>query len=123
MEMLELWVVKAMQEGVHINGEIIQQKWTHFADIEEIPDDERFKLSEGWLMSFKKQCGLKQFKAHGKAGSADPAKVKSEHERARKLIQEAGYGLKDIFNIDETGLFYAYDFLSLVGLCNSFTIP
>jgi len=53
IEMLELWVAKAMQEGVHINGKIIQQKWTHFADIEGIPDDERLELSEGWLTSFK----------------------------------------------------------------------
>ena len=106
-EMLELWVAKAMQEGVHLSGEVIRQKWTHFANLEGIPDDERLELSEGWLTSFKKRCGLKQFKAHGEAGSADPAKVASERERVRKLIQESGYELKNIFNMDETGLFYA----------------
>ena len=82
--MLELWVAKAMQEGVHLSGEIIQQKWTHFADIEGVLNDDRLKLSEGWLTAYKKQCGLKQFKAHGKAGSADPAKVKSECKRVQK---------------------------------------
>ena len=56
---------------------------------------------------FKKQCGLKQFKAHGEAGSADPVEVEDEHEQVQNLIREAGYQLKDIFNMDETGLFYA----------------
>ena len=77
-EMLELWVAKAMEEGVHLSGEIIWQKWSDFADIEGIPDNERLELSEGWLTAFKKQCGLKQFKAHGEAGSVDPATVQSE---------------------------------------------
>ena len=31
-EMLELWVAKAMEEGVRLTGEVIRQKWTHFAD-------------------------------------------------------------------------------------------
>ena len=107
MEMLKLWIAKAMHEGVHLSGEIIWQKWTHFADIKGIPKDERLDLSEGWLMAFKKRCGLKQFKAHGEAGSADPASVKEECERVRGIIEESGYPKKNLFNMDETGLFWA----------------
>ena len=106
-EMLELWVAKAMQGGVNLTGEIIQQKWTHFANIVGVPDDDRLQLSKGWLTSFKRRCSLKEFKAHGEAGSADPSKVASERVRVQNLIEESGYGLKDLFNMDETGLFYA----------------
>ena len=106
-KMLELWVAMAMQDGVRLTGEVIQQKWTHFADAEGIPGDEQLQLSDGWLASFKRRCGLKEFKAHGKAASADSVDVEQERKRIRSLIQELGYPLKDIFNMDETGLFYA----------------
>ncbi|GLB34609.1 putative DDE superfamily endonuclease [Lyophyllum shimeji] len=106
-EMLELWVTKAMSDGVYVNGEVLRQQWTRFADMEGIPDDERLNLSEGWLTKFKRRCGLQEFRRHGEAGSADPADVERERERLRELIAKYGYRLKDIFNMDETGLFYA----------------
>ena len=85
---------------------VLRQKWHKFADLEGIPQDERLTLSEGWLTSFKWQCGLKEFRTHSEAGSVDPAMVEIECERIRKLIQKYGYRLKDIFNMDKTGLFY-----------------
>ena len=104
--MLELWVAKAMADGVHVNGEILCQKWINFADLVGVPNDERLNLSEGWLTAFKKRCGLKEFKRHGEAASASTEDVDKEHERIRELIRHR-YQLKDIFNMDETGLFYA----------------
>ncbi len=107
--MLELWVAQALSNGVAVlTGEIIRQKWTRFADMAGIPDDERLALSEGWLTSFKRRCGLKEFKRHGEAGSAKPTDVEAERQRIRNIISEGKYELKDIFNMDETGLFYAY---------------
>lgn len=107
--MLELWVAQAMSNGVAVlTGEIIRQKWTRFADMAGIPDDERLALSEGWLTSFKRRCGLKEFKRHGEAGSAKPTDVEAERKRIRNIISEGKYELKDIFNMDETGLFYAW---------------
>jgi hypothetical protein len=32
--------------------------------------------------------------------------VERERERVQNLIKESGYALRDIFNMDETGLFY-----------------
>ena len=106
-EMLELWVAKAMADNVHVNGEILCQKWTKFADLVGVPNDERLNLSEGWLTAFKNCCGLKEFKKHGEAASASDEDVDKERERIRELITEYRYRLKDIFNMDETGLFYA----------------
>jgi hypothetical protein len=106
-EMLELWVAKAMADNVPVNGEILRQKWTRFADLVGVPGDERLNLSEGWLTAFKKRCGLKEFRRHGEAASSDPADVAKERARIRELIVKHRYRLKDIFNMDETGLFYA----------------
>jgi hypothetical protein len=89
--MLELWVTKAMADHIHLSGEIIRQKWTRFADLVGIPQNERLGLSDRWLASFKKRCGLKEFKQHGEAGSVDPADVEHEHERICYLIVKYKY--------------------------------
>jgi hypothetical protein len=114
--MLELWVSKAMAENLLITGEVLHQKWSKFADLAGVPKDEHLILSDGWLSRFKTRNGLKQFKRHGEAGSADPEVIRTERSRLQKLmeelIQEHGYTLKDIFNMDETGLFYGTHHLS-----------
>jgi Tc5 transposase DNA-binding domain len=53
-EMLELWIAKAMLDGVQLSGEILRQKWTRFADLVGVPMDERLVLSEGWLEALKR---------------------------------------------------------------------
>lgn len=52
--------------------------------------------------------GLKQLKRHGEAGSANPETIACERRRLQALIEKYGYGLKDLFNMDETGLFYGH---------------
>ncbi len=61
-------------------------------------------MSEGWLSKFKARNGLKNFKRHGEAGSADPQVVEAEREHMKGVLAE--YELRDIYNMDETGLFY-----------------
>jgi hypothetical protein len=107
-EMLELWVSKAMTNGILLTGEVLRQKWRTFADLAGVPDDERLTLSEGWLSRFKGRTNLKQLKRHGEAGSAEPAVVERERLRIQELIERYGYQPKDIFNMDETGFFYAH---------------
>ena len=47
--MMNLWVLKAMSEGILLTREVLCQKWTKFANLVGIPKDERLKLSNGWL--------------------------------------------------------------------------
>jgi hypothetical protein len=103
-EMMDLWVSKAMADNLLLTGEVLRQKWAKFADLVGIPHDERLNLSDGWLARFKARNGLKQFKRHGEAGSADAATVERERQRIQELIKKYGYELQDIFNMDETGL-------------------
>ena len=51
---------------------------------------------------------MKESKRHGEAASANAETVEKERERIQDLIAKYGYELRDIFNMDETGLFYAY---------------
>jgi len=107
-EMMYLWVSKAMGDGILLTGEILRQKWNAFANLVGIPDDDRLKLSNGWLKCFKDRNGLKETRRHGEAGSARVETVERERKRMQELIKKYGYELRDIFNMDETGLFYGY---------------
>lgn len=107
-EMMDLWVTQAMAHGIDVTGDVLRHKWRSFADRVGIPEEDRLNLSDGWLSKFKARAGLKEFKRHGEAASADAATVEHERRRVQELIRESGYELRDIFNMDETGLFYAY---------------
>ena len=106
--MMYLWVSKAMGDRIVLTGEILRQKWNTFADMVGIPEDDRLKLSNGWLGRFKDRNGLKEMKRHGEAASSAADTVEKERKRVQDLIKEADYQLRDIYNMDETGLFYGY---------------
>jgi len=71
-----------------------------------VPEDDRLKLSNGWLARFKDRNGLREWKWHGEAASANDETVEQEQKRIQNLIKEGQYQLRDIYNMDETGLFY-----------------
>jgi len=106
-EMLELWVSKAVAEKLLLTGEVIRQKWQKFADLVGVPEDERLSLSEGWLSRFKARNNLKEIKRHGEAASVTSETVEVERLRIQELIKKYGYKPGDIFNMDESSLFYA----------------
>ena len=91
-----------------LTGEVLRQRWNAFTTYVEIPEEDRLKLSNGWLESFKDRHGLKEMKRHGEAASTSAATVEKERKRIQELITMYGYELRDIFNMDETGLFYGY---------------
>jgi Tc5 transposase DNA-binding domain len=117
-EMLELWVEQAMRDKIQLSGEVLRQKWTQFADLCGVSKDERLALSTGWLERTKHRLGLREFKRHGEAASADPVAVESERERVKKLIEKGGYKAQDVYNMDETGLFYGYVPVFLYACCS-----
>ncbi|KAH0589879.1 hypothetical protein H2248_000070 [Termitomyces sp. 'cryptogamus'] len=82
-----------MSDGIELQSEILRKKWEHFADLVGVPTDERITCSKGWLDCFKKQYGLRSFKYHGEAGSADPQDVDREYaevERALSHLENLG---------------------------------
>ncbi|KAG6874542.1 hypothetical protein C0993_000430, partial [Termitomyces sp. T159_Od127] len=94
-EMMDLWVSKAMAEGILLTGDVLRAKWKHFADLACIPIDERLDLSNGWLARYKVRANLKGFHRHGEAGSASVEVVETERSRIQELILQYGYDLKD----------------------------
>ena len=107
-KMLELWVLKVTADNLLITGKVLCQKWIKFVDLADVLEGKHLGLSESWLACFKNRNGLKQFKHHGKGESVGTERIKRERRHVQKLIEEYGYELRDIFNMDETGLFYGY---------------
>ena len=63
-----------------------------------------FKASNGWLESFKKRHNIACAVACGESASVSSTTVDDWKSRLPALYQ--GYAAKDIFNMDETGVFY-----------------
>lgn len=103
-EALSMWVCQALEDGITVTGDVIREKWRRFARAFNIPEDQWPVLSEGWLTRFKERNGLKERKKHGEAGSQSIATADAERKRVQEICQL--FKLCDIYNLDETGLFW-----------------
>ena len=63
-----------------------------------------FETSNGWLEHFKKCFGLRQTRIVGEAGEVPITTIKAWMERLPEIIQ--GYSADNIWNMDESGLFF-----------------
>ena len=63
-----------------------------------------FSYSNGWLEWFKKRHGILLHKVYGESNEVNLAHVEKSREELRCIISK--YELSDVYNIDETGLFY-----------------
>ena len=63
-----------------------------------------FKGSQGWLEKWKKRFAIKQLKICGESGEVQGETVDSWKERLPEIVQ--GYSKDNIWNMDETGLFF-----------------
>ena len=63
-----------------------------------------FNFSNGWFQGFKQRYGIIRRVKHGEADSVDPEVVLKSREYMKKITNH--YSQRDIYNMDETGLFY-----------------
>ena len=92
---------KARSKNIPISGPIIQKKALEFSAELEI---ENFQASNGWLTNWKGRYNIKQFVVSGESADVSPEVVAEFKERLSSII--ADYDSHDIFNCDETGVFY-----------------
>jgi DDE superfamily endonuclease/Tc5 transposase DNA-binding domain/Fission yeast centromere protein N-terminal domain len=94
------------KKGV-ITGDILQAKASEiFKRLPQFQNTPEPKWSNGWLDGFKKRFKIKEYVRHGEASSAavnDPEMI-AKMTKLRKLC--AQYHPRDIFNMDETGLYW-----------------
>lgn len=101
------WQQRMQKKNAVITQEILKAKakeiWERLPQYNEVDSP---KWSNGWIDGFKKRFKIKEYIRHGEASSADinnPQAI-SQMEELRALC--ATYDPCNIFNMDETGLFW-----------------
>ncbi len=67
------------------------------------PETEMPKFSNGWLQRVQTRRDIRSYQSYGEAGSLS-ANADEEMIKVRDIIRQ--YPLKDVFNCDETGLYW-----------------
>lgn len=99
---LTRWFYKH-QHNVNMSGELIKKKAERIRDDSNVPAED-FKISSMWLEGFKKRHGIRDRRRHGESGEVDMELVENERPKIKEILDS--YELEDIYNMDETGLFY-----------------
>jgi len=97
------WVLQMEHRKICLADDLIQKKALQLAEMMGIPQD-KFRASNGWLHNFKKRHAFKQFRIHGESGDAQITGIEDQMRILRAKISL--YDHDDIYNMDETGLFY-----------------
>uniref|UniRef100_A0A673CZT8 HTH CENPB-type domain-containing protein n=1 Tax=Sphaeramia orbicularis TaxID=375764 RepID=A0A673CZT8_9TELE len=110
-KLLMLWIEDQNQRRLSISLMLIQEKARCiFQTLKEQKgkdaEKEEFTASKGWFMRFKARANLHNLKVQGEAASADEMAAKAFPGDLAKIIQEGGYLAEQVFNVDETGLFW-----------------
>ena len=95
------WFTRARAKNIPVTVRLIQERAIMYAS--ELGIDQ-FSGSNGWLEKWQKRHNVRMVVLSGEAADVDPTVVSDWSERLKTICQ--GYALKDIFNSDETGLFY-----------------
>ena len=99
------WQQRIEQKKAIVTSEILKEKAKQlWSALPQYNSKDQPKWSNRWLEGFKKRFKIKEYVQHGEAGSAatDDLDNIAQMERVRLLCAE--YELRDVFNIDETGL-------------------
>ncbi|XP_046608718.1 tigger transposable element-derived protein 6-like [Neodiprion virginianus] len=97
------WFQQKRAANIPVSGPMLQEQALIFAKKLNVTAD--FKASAGWVFKFKKRCGITGRSVCGEANSVDEATVEQwKNIDLPRIIKN--YDLRDIYNTDETGLFF-----------------
>ena len=104
-EALFEWHQRLQNSRIPISGELIRiaaaQLWQRIPALAETAEP---KWSTGWLEGFKSRNNIRKRKQHGEAASVNMEGAEDRMIELRAIV--APYPPKDVFNMDETGLFW-----------------
>uniref|UniRef100_A0AAQ5X1R0 HTH CENPB-type domain-containing protein n=1 Tax=Amphiprion ocellaris TaxID=80972 RepID=A0AAQ5X1R0_AMPOC len=110
-KLLTIWLEDQQQRRIPLSLMLIQEKAKSiFEDVKakagESAAEETFSASHGWFSRFKKRANLHHVAVSGEAASADKEAAERFPQVLKEIIEEGGYSAKQVFNVDETGLFW-----------------
>ena len=98
---LHEWFVLATSKNIYPDGPLLSCKAKEIAERMGISE---FKASNGWLHKWKQRYNIKQVSICGESADVRGDTVTSWKERLPEIV--SGYAQRDIWNLDETGLFW-----------------
>jgi hypothetical protein len=105
---LTVWIEDCSQ-CIPLNRAAIQTKVLNlFKRVKEKNNEvgETFNASVGWFDQFKNRAQPHNVKITGEASSANEDTASKYPDVLKKIIEDGGYTNQEIFNMDETGLFW-----------------
>ena len=94
------WFKDVTAQKLPVCGQLLQERVLKFAT--DLRNND-FKASNGWLDSFCRRHDIAFVRRCGESGDVDSAIVDDWKQKLPSLL---GYDPKDVFNMDETGLFF-----------------
>ncbi|CAF4683431.1 unnamed protein product, partial [Rotaria socialis] len=98
------WFVQQRSKNIPISGPLLQEQARQIRQQLGGSNAGDFKASNGWLEKFRKRHGIQYRTINGESASVDPATVDEWEKRLVVMIDK--YNPNDIYNADETGLFF-----------------
>ena len=95
------WFTSAQAKNIPISGHMIQEQALMYA---EQLGHSSFSGSNGWLDRWMKRHNVRLACLSGEAADVNPTVVADWHQKLVSIFE--GYDLNNVFNADETGLFY-----------------
>jgi hypothetical protein len=95
------WYQQARASNIPVDGAIL---WGKVKIIAAHLNIENFTPSKGWIARFRDRHGLVYKKLAGESAAVDSKSTETWLERLPSLLE--GYEQRDIYNADQTGLFY-----------------
>lgn len=106
-EKLYAWFLDQRARNCPINSLILKAKAKDFfAKLYPNRDLDSFHASDGWFQKFKHRVGIRFLKICGEKLDSDTAAVQPFINRLNAKIEEMGVTEEQIYNADETGLYY-----------------
>uniref|UniRef100_UPI0035902DA6 tigger transposable element-derived protein 1-like n=1 Tax=Myxine glutinosa TaxID=7769 RepID=UPI0035902DA6 len=105
-----VWVEDETQKGMSLSGAVVREKamrlYKHYVDSEGAQKGTFIASIKGWFENFKKRMGLHNIKRIGEATSADHVAAREYQDKFGRIIEKNSYLPEQVFNLDETGLFW-----------------
>ncbi|GFU19078.1 tigger transposable element-derived protein 1 [Trichonephila clavipes] len=111
---IAIWIEEQVQRRIPVSGYLIQEKALQFYKSMKQSEPststsqagKEFSVSKGWLSGFLKRNALHNIKITGESVKADEGAPKIFPEELAKIIEDGDYSADQVFNADETGLYW-----------------